>query len=401
MANYTQIRTGAATPAIGDLQEFQLGYCTGDGLLYIGVPQSGNIVPSVVGSKMSTVINASSTDETAATSKAVYDYAFAKAGGTISGNVAIAGTLELGRTVGGVTNWYQVYHAGMTDIVPQAQGGTGRTDGKVAALVTARKIGDANFDGSANITLAQIVGNAVGFGTAAGADGTASFGWPVMVDGNLSASSMQTGTVTATTYIELGDNNWTPFIDFHSGPETVDFDARIIASGGDGSVGHGTLSVNASTLNVNAELFLNNAPLGISQGGTGATTAEQAAINIGYTAADVLNKIKTVDGWGSGLDADSFRGTDIVGRSLGDAPNIDDAYISGWYLTDESTPGTFPAGNPNRYGILVMHSTHDATNAGYRVQEWHSITAPQLMWKRHRWDAGAWSAWYKYTGTVD
>lgn len=179
MANYTQIRAGAATPAIGDLQEFQLGYCTGDGLLYIGVPQSGNIVPSVVGSKMSTVINASSTDETAATSKAVYDYAFAKAGGTISGNVAIAGTLELGRTVGGVTNWYQVYHAGMTDIVPQAQGGTGRTDGKVAALVTARKIGDANFDGSANITLAQIVGNAVGFGMAAGNDNTASFGWPI------------------------------------------------------------------------------------------------------------------------------------------------------------------------------------------------------------------------------
>jgi len=48
MANYIQIRAGAATPAIGDLQEFQLGYCTGDGLLYIGVPQSGNIVPSVV-----------------------------------------------------------------------------------------------------------------------------------------------------------------------------------------------------------------------------------------------------------------------------------------------------------------------------------------------------------------
>lgn len=77
MANYTQIRAGAATPAIGDLQEFQLGYCTGDGLLYIGVPQSGSVVPLAVGSKMSTVINANSTDETAATSKAVYDYALA------------------------------------------------------------------------------------------------------------------------------------------------------------------------------------------------------------------------------------------------------------------------------------------------------------------------------------
>lgn len=51
--------------------------------------------------------------------------------------------------------------------------------------------------------------------------------------------------------IELGKQNGvasTPFVDFHSGTAVVDYDARIIASGGDGTVGGGILTVDAASL---------------------------------------------------------------------------------------------------------------------------------------------------------
>lgn len=49
--------------------------------------------------------------------------------------------------------------------------------------------------------------------------------------------------------IELGSttNFSTPFIDFHSGATATDFDARIIASGGTGTSGNGTLSFNSAS----------------------------------------------------------------------------------------------------------------------------------------------------------
>ena len=42
----------------------------------------------------------------------------------------------------------------------------------------------------------------------------------------------------------------TPFIDFHSSGNNIDFDARLIASGGSGSNGQGTLEVNAASFQV-------------------------------------------------------------------------------------------------------------------------------------------------------
>ena len=56
----------------------------------------------------------------------------------------------------------------------------------------------------------------------------------------------------------------------------------------------------------------------ITNGGTGAATASEALENLGglpktdYTAADILAKLKTVDGSGSGLDADLFKGKPTI-----------------------------------------------------------------------------------------
>lgn len=53
--------------------------------------------------------------------------------------------------------------------------------------------------------------------------------------------------------------------------------------------------------------FAGSAVLPISMGGTGSST-KNFVDTTAYTASDVLTKIKTVDGSGSGLDADTVRG---------------------------------------------------------------------------------------------
>jgi hypothetical protein len=51
-----------------------------------------------------------------------------------------------------------------------------------------------------------------------------------------------------------GGTATTPFIDFHSGATSVDFDSRIIASGGTGTTGQGILTVNASSFAVGGNI---------------------------------------------------------------------------------------------------------------------------------------------------
>lgn len=82
--------------------------------------------------------------------------------------------------------------------------------------------------------------------------------------------------------------------------------------------------------------------LDIAHGGTGAGTASEALENLGglpktdYTAADILAKLKTVDGSGSGLDADLFKGKPTIpianggtGASTGDMAL---RYLGGDYI---------------------------------------------------------------------
>lgn len=60
------------------------------------------------------------------------------------------------------------------------------------------------------------------------------------------------GIVGATTALEMGRVDGTassPFIDFHSGATATDFDARIAASGGNGTSGNGTLTFYGGTYN--------------------------------------------------------------------------------------------------------------------------------------------------------
>lgn len=71
--------------------------------------------------------------------------------------------------------------------------------------------------------------------------------------GNLTVLGEKITSTCANTGIELGSNTVnTPYIDFHSSANSVDYDSRIIASGGTSSAGNGTLAVQSSLFQFNS-----------------------------------------------------------------------------------------------------------------------------------------------------
>jgi hypothetical protein len=71
--------------------------------------------------------------------------------------------------------------------------------------------------------------------------------------GSLIIGGPQLFMLTANSGIEIGSNTVnTPYIDFHSSANSVDFDSRIIASGGTSTAGNGTLSIVSSFFQFNS-----------------------------------------------------------------------------------------------------------------------------------------------------
>lgn len=116
----------------------------------------------------------------------------------------------------------------------------------------------------------------------------------------LTANGQITGQVSGVTVlamsndlngsIELGKVNGstsTPFIDFHSGATAVDFDARIIGSGGTGSSGGGTLEINSNRLTL-TNVNVNLASIGTATtiGANGAASA-LTANPVGYIIIEI------------------------------------------------------------------------------------------------------------------
>ena len=117
--------------------------------------------------------------------------------------------------------------------------------------------------------------------------------------GNLLVNGAITGQVSGVTVIamsndangsiELGKTNGTgttPFIDFHAGATATDYDVRLIASGGTGVVGVGTLQMqggrfNLSTANVN----LASISTALTVGAAG--TATTPPLPVGYIIIEI------------------------------------------------------------------------------------------------------------------
>lgn len=114
---------------------------------------------------------------------------------------------------------------------------------------------------------------------------------------------VQTGAVRVALFggdangsIELGKLgvSTTPFIDFHSGATTTDYDSRIIASGGNGTSGQGTLTYNAATHvfsgGINNAVFTGNIPT-VTGSDAGSVKYDTNLVNRAYLDSQIINLI--------------------------------------------------------------------------------------------------------------
>jgi hypothetical protein len=129
-------------------------------------------------------------------------------------------------------------------------------------LQTARTINGVSFDGSANITVADSTKLPLTGGTLTGG---------LVI------------TTTANASIELGRIDGTastPFIDFHSGATATDYDSRIIANGGNGTAGNGSLVFYAAGYTFNTGSITGN--------GSGLTSLNASNLSSGTIPSAVL-----------------------------------------------------------------------------------------------------------------
>ena len=124
-------------------------------------------------------------------------------------------------------------------------------------------------------------------------------------------------------------------------------------------------------------------------------TDTNAKLNVSdYTAADVLTKIKTVDGSGSGLDADTVDGihaTNIVESSNAITSNLDtfyDAQMFGWTTT---TTGKPTDGYGQGIGIVSNGKTHN--NSNNWITQLGFGTSENSAYFRSKTNSGSWGAW--------
>lgn len=102
--------------------------------------------------------------------------------------------------------------------------------------------------------------------------------------------------------VELGavdGSTGTPHIDFHSSGNNIDYDSRIIASGGTSSSGNGAIDFVASDLTVNSASVYRagGTDVPLTDGGTGASTASAARTNLGLAIGS------NVQAWDADLDS--------------------------------------------------------------------------------------------------
>lgn len=140
----------------------------------------------------------------------------------------------------------------------------------------------------------------------------------------------------------------TPFLDFHSSGNDIDYDARIIASGGSASVGNGTLNILAAVLQKSGNTIWHSGNDGAGSGldadvldGINSSQFARLDAASNFTVAPTIGG-GTVwhsgnDGSGSGLDADTVDNLHAASFSLTSHTHSYVRVAQGQYTGDGST----------------------------------------------------------------
>ncbi|MFB5192803.1 hypothetical protein [Alicyclobacillus fastidiosus] len=128
-------------------------------------------------------------------------------------------------------------------------------------------------------------------------------------------------------------------------------DAQMYANAQAASAAQTAADNAQSTANA-AQTAANNAQ---SAADAAQNTANAALPASSYTASDVLTKLKTVDGKGSGLDADTVQGVDVVSQTANYNMTTSNPDSNGYYTV---TTYTRPGGNT--YMVSTLSGTPDS-----------------------------------------
>lgn len=145
-------------------------------------------------------------------------------------------------------------------------------------------------------------------------------------------SVVTTGSISSNANINLGNINGsnTPFVDFHSSGNAIDYDARIIASGGNSVVGSGTLQFLAANINISNGLNVSN--LRLEQNTISTTNSNgNMLLNTNGTGKVGINKTPTHQ-----LDVNGTIGSNsliisnsvVVGTSISDTFTINSSLVN-------------------------------------------------------------------------
>lgn len=131
--------------------------------------------------------------------------------------------------------------------------------------------------------------------------------------------------------------------------------------------------------------------------------------NISSNPSDILDKIKEVDGVGSGLDADLLDGKhdgELAANrfhyfgSISDANNV--PQVNGIYTVGTETPLNFPY-DSSLYGILIQKSNRNQPISGgashWIFQTFYKTESSNEIWQRSRTSAQNWTPWRKIAYT--
>ena len=155
-------------------------------------------------------------------------------------------------------------------------------------------------------------------------------------------------------------------------------------------------------------------------------TAEGALPAEDYTAEDILEKIKTVDGAGSGLDADLFKGQSVVPvanggtgvtnqnnivvyRGMIDSPtDLDDVTTSGMYYINTSSITNYPPSlitSVVRHSLLfVEHATNNTIRQTYITCNYQAYDqTSKNVYYRLKFTDNDFTDWFEYitSGNID